>query len=366
LFGVGARAQQSAATEQPEIDASSQPGLSATLPDTPGLMDSLVAGHIVYKVKILDYTGPAANGEALNNYAQIVGERETPDRQSYQAAIWNGRNASAWRTFAKPYSVAFDINDSGLIAGIAVLHNATRGVLWRRGKLFELGDLGGRTTDAYAINARGWVAGSSNTAGNQEAHATLWKGFKPIDLGTLPGGNNSVGRGVNDYGDVAGESNSGAGDINQSFAALWKNGRVYNLGLAGGDQSHPRAINNKDQIVGYRSLGSGPSFVNVRAILWENGKARDLGTLGGTNGVAFAINQAGLIVGGSQNSRNQNRGTLWYGSHIVDINSLLAPDTKGIDIFDARDINDRGEILAVGNTPHGGRFLLLTPVRRDR
>lgn len=365
MFCAGAQAQQSAESELFATDASSQQGLSATLSDPQNQIDSLRAGHIVYRVKILDHTGEGISAQAMNNHAQVVGFHISADAQTYRAAIWNGRYATAWQIFAKPQSFAYDINDSGLIIGQAVMHNSPRAVLWRRFKLFELGELGGDVSSANALNPRGWIAGFSNTTGNLEAHATLWKGFKPIDLGTLPGGTAAIGRGLNDYGDVVGDSNSGAADPSTSFATLWKNGRVYNLGLAGGERSYAKAINNKGQIVGWRVQNVGPN-PNLHAILWEHGNAHDLGTLGGSYSIAAAINQTGLIVGGSQNSRNQPRGALWYGSHILDINSLLAPGTKGIEVIDARDINDRGEILALANTPQGGKFVLLTPVRRDQ
>jgi probable HAF family extracellular repeat protein len=361
LIGFGAQAQTAATNEPIVADAGDAASLSVSLPADAALMDSLVAGHVVYKVTVLDYKGPAAAfGEALNNHAQIVGDREASG--GYQAVIWNGRNATYWQAIAKPYSIAWDINDAGYIAGIAVINNDVRPVVWHHRKMIELGTLGGSTAQAFAINARGWVAGYSNTTDNLEAHATLWKSKHPIDLGTLPGGTLSIGRALNDYGDVVGYSRTGTGG-DADFATLWKNGTAVNLGTAGGNQSYAEAINNKGQIVGYRDIDNAGLY--RRAILWENGKTRDLGTLGGTASQAEAINQCGLIVGYSQNSKGVMRGTLWHGAQILDLNKLLAPGTpKTTDVFDARDINDRGEILAVGNTKDGGRFLLLTPVKR--
>lgn len=322
--------------------------------------DANASNHFVYTVKILDIgTGPAAFGEAINNHAQVVGDRFTPDQSSFQAVIWNGRKATKWQAFARPYSIAWDINDAGLIVGTAFLHNDQVPVQWRGFKPSELKTIGGDSGEAYAVNAYGQIAGYSSTTNNQEAHATLWKkDGKPIDLGTL-GGTLSIARGINDAGDVVGYSRIAGSD--DDYATLWKNGKAYNLGTLGGTQSHAEAINNKGQIVGYRDIGSD---ANRHAVLWEKGKGKDLGTLGGAYSQAYAINRAGFIVGISSNSKNQNRGTLWHGSQIVDINTLLAPGTKGITVIIAWDINDYGEILAAGDTPKGDRYMILTPKKR--
>jgi probable HAF family extracellular repeat protein len=38
----------------------------------------------------------------------------------------------------------------------------------------DLGTFGGLATQAYAVNARGQVVGSSSTADDEESHAVLW------------------------------------------------------------------------------------------------------------------------------------------------------------------------------------------------
>ncbi len=39
----------------------------------------------------------------------------------------------------------------------------------------QLGSLGGTTSAGNSINNRGWIAGSSNLAGDTMTHATLWR-----------------------------------------------------------------------------------------------------------------------------------------------------------------------------------------------
>ena len=63
----------------------------------------------------------------------------------------------------------------------------------RRGyQVTNLASLGGTTGAGSSINNRGWVAGSSNLAGDQTQHAALWRDDSAIDLGTLGGPNSGV------------------------------------------------------------------------------------------------------------------------------------------------------------------------------
>lgn len=80
----------------------------------------------------------------------------------------------------------------------------------------DLGTLGGPTSSARAINARGQVVGESTTA-EGATHAFVWQDGLMTDLGTLDGGNSSA-RVINDRGQIAGTSSSEAG----SNAVLWE------------------------------------------------------------------------------------------------------------------------------------------------
>jgi uncharacterized membrane protein len=98
--------------------------------------------------------------------------------------------------------------------------------------------------------------------------------------------------------------------------------------------------------------------------LWEHGKTTDLGTLGGNQSTASAIDDSGTIFGFSLNAQNQARGTLWRGSRIIDVNTLLDPKATGITITNVVGVNDVGELRAFGRTPSGSGNMLLTPQRR--
>ena len=83
--------------------------------------------------------------------------------------------------------------------------------------MLDLGTLGGRNSDALALNALGQVAGNSDTANGTDpsaaplAHAFFWSPTGPtagrmLDLGTLAGGVSSAAAGLNDSGQVVGTS----------------------------------------------------------------------------------------------------------------------------------------------------------------
>lgn len=205
-------------------------------------------------------------------------------------------------------------------------------------------------------HAAGDVAGYSSTTGLQ-IHAALWKGDQIIDLGTL-GGARSQANGMNDRGSVVGSSLT---SLNATVATLWTKGKIRSLGTLGGMHSEALDINNRGYAVGWSYVaGSSPPH----ATLWANGKIKDLGTLGGDTGYARAINDAGTIVGYSINAERDQRGTLWDGHRIVDINTLVDGDLNGVTIFDAVAINERGEIVVRGYGPNGTQYLLLTPKKR--
>jgi probable HAF family extracellular repeat protein len=82
----------------------------------------------------------------------------------------------------------------------------------------DLGTLGGNSSQANAINAKGEVVGAAQL-GNGSTHATLWDPAKAAkDLGTL-GGTNSAALAINVLGEVVGSADSGSA-ANQPFDFL--------------------------------------------------------------------------------------------------------------------------------------------------
>ena len=85
----------------------------------------------------------------------------------------------------------------------------------------DLGTLGGRSSQANAINSSGVIVGMSNVAGSEQPHAFIWKSGVMSDLGTLAGGQSEA-TAINDDGIVVGWSRVASG---VQRAVRWKVGK---------------------------------------------------------------------------------------------------------------------------------------------
>ena len=186
-----------------------------------------------------------------------------------------------------------------------------------RYKLIDLGTLGGPNSSEGPIfpivNNRGVVAGGSDTLLTDpncvfppnclDLHASQWDRGTLTDLGTLPGGNNSISNAINGHGQIAGLSENGQFD---SFfgspvtrPVLWRNGQIVDLGDFGGSNGFANSINNRDQVAGTVQNDIADPFFGTRfqPFLWQNGVLRNLGTLGGPDASADFINESGQVAG---------------------------------------------------------------------
>jgi probable HAF family extracellular repeat protein len=187
-------------------------------------------------------------------------------------------------------------------------------------KLYDLGTFGGPdsnvSTTVQALNNEGAVACSANTLVPDPNgvfpyifHSCLFQDGTLVDLGSLPGGNNSDANWINARGVIIGWSENGVIDplvgVPEDKAVLYEGGNITDLGAFGGNQSFGLAINDRDQVVGW-ALNTIPDPVSawgfylgtqMRPFLWQNGVLTDLGTLGGPDGYAAYINNKGQVAG---------------------------------------------------------------------
>jgi probable HAF family extracellular repeat protein len=184
----------------------------------------------------LQSSGANSSASSINNRGQAVGG----------GIEWSG---------GKVTFVAFvptnDINDAGQVVGQVVGKSEFFAAEWSGGKVIDLGALPGFTiSDALGINDRGQVVGESFSI-NKPDIATEWSGGKVIDLGGLPGFADSFANSINDRGQVAGASLVGALEI----ATEWSGGKVIDLGtLPGFADSVANSINDRGQVVGYSNI----------------------------------------------------------------------------------------------------------------
>jgi probable HAF family extracellular repeat protein len=218
---------------------------------------------------------------------------------------------------------------------------AEHAAVWQDGTLIDLGVLpGGVNSQTAAISANGLIAGGSENglidplSGQAEIVGVLWEGRKAINLGTLSGGTESVGIGVNSRGQVMGISNNDVSDPlsifgfpTQTRAFVWQNGVMKDLGTLGGPDAVPSVINERGQIAGFSYTDSTPNqntgVPTQDPFLWHNGTMTDLGTLGGTIGTANWMNNRGQVVGTSNLAGDAtHHGFLWDEGQLIDLGTL--------------------------------------------
>jgi probable HAF family extracellular repeat protein len=249
---------------------------------------------------------------------------------------------------------------------------------WNHGTLTDLGALpgndGNNSSVAAAINNEGLIAGYAENGdvdpdtGYPEAHAVVWKKGKIRDLGTF-GGTQSAAFALNDLGQVVGGALNTIEDpfsadyslygfdplgfmgTTQVRAFVWQNGVMRDLGTLGGPDAVATAINQSGQIAGqsYTSytINETTGIPTVDPFLWINGKMIDLGTLGGTVGFSVWLNDWGQVVGGSNLAGDEfQHGFLWDRGVLKDL-----PSANGGDNSLAGWINELGDVSGVSYLP---------------
>jgi probable HAF family extracellular repeat protein len=243
----------------------------------------------------------------------------------------------------------------------------------------ELASLGGTSSGGSSVNDRGWIAGSSNLAGDDVSHATLWRNNSPTDLGTLGGPNSAVLWPVkNDRGVIVGVAETAAldprgelwscsfffpsgstGHVCRGF--VWRRGLMTALPTLGGTHGFAAGANDRGQVVGWAEIPTedptciAPQQLGFRAALWDirDDLTRELQPLpGDTASAATAINARGQVVGISGICANAVGGfsarhaVLWNKGEPTDIGDL-----GGVAWNTPMAINDGGVVVGFANAP---------------
>jgi probable HAF family extracellular repeat protein len=219
----------------------------------------------------------------------------------------------------------------------------------------DLGRLGGSMSFGFGVNNLGQVAGQSDLPGDGQDRAFLYSNGIMQDLGTLPGDFLSLGRAVNDLGQVTGTSDG----ISASYAMLYSNGVMQSLGSFGGNTSAAFGINNSGQITGYAFYSNGISH----AFLYSNGTMRDIGALGGSSSWGNSINASGQITGTATLATANEHAFLYSNGSMVDLGTLGGTFSVG------RSINNAGQVVGTssvsGNNANPHAFLYTGGVMQD-
>jgi len=277
-----------------------------------------------------------------------------------------GINSSA-STWISPNGIIAGLSQNGQIDPSVADLPELSAVIWRHGKIVNLGSLpgGGYQSAAVSVNSRGEAVGAATNLVpdsnsllpfnpnlsffvpyGYQLRAFIWDEENGMqDLGTLGTGTDAEAFSINERGQVIGDSyTSGApgacyGVASGAFVWDREHGMV-DLGGFGGTCTVPNDLNNRGQIVG-TSLVKGDAY--LRAFLWQHGSLRDLGgSLGGKSTGANAINENGETVGSARlPGETTEHATLWR--HVGQMTDL---GTVGSDPCSfAQGVNDEGQVV---------------------
>jgi probable HAF family extracellular repeat protein len=160
-------------------------------------------------------------GEGINDAGQVVGTARYQQGELVVTTAFLWDSAGGMRPLLGSPSTAVSVNNVGQVVGSR--GTPPRAYLYSDGRVTDLGDLGGRSSGAHALNYSGQVVGSSRLPLTPSpAHAVLWDGAGGLrDLGTLPAfPDNSAANGVNGCGQAVGYSYR-SGTFAPYHAFLW-------------------------------------------------------------------------------------------------------------------------------------------------
>ena len=231
-----------------------------------------------------------------------------------------------------PYALASGVNCSGTVCGqVRNDSGDLEAVIWQAGQMFKLGILPGKSVSCCdsnsLINEFGQVVGfSAEDLWAGRSQAFLWTPYSPNgtsgQLMPMPR-DNSIAYAINNYGSVCGTFIDP--DDKRFHEFVWRpaygnaatEGTFFDLGTPAGKDCIPFGINDLDETVGEVETG-GTNYTN-RAFLYIFGKGR------------FDLNRC--LVNGA-----------------------------GWVLYVANSINDRGQIVGMGNLNGAWRSFELTPI----
>jgi probable HAF family extracellular repeat protein len=304
--------------------------------------------------------GLSAQAQGINEAGQIVGYA-TNSANRGRAFFYDGGVMTDLGTLGGATAIAWAINESGQVAGAAAISQSlSHGFLWDSGTLTDLESSSTNNSSAEGINDHGEVIGIRN----------YWQGFRwrngvVTDLGHL-GGFASLPRDINNAGQAVGASyttqQSSLGPL--AHAALWEGTQPVDLGVLPGDEdSWANAINEHGVIVGATGRTDPDTYNSFyRPFIHDAGGMRAIPTPS-PEAYALDINVHGVVVGLMATGGIVGYSAWIYADGVLtNLNSLIPPGS-GLHLASATGINNKGQIVGYAyDSQYRQHAFLLTPV----
>jgi probable HAF family extracellular repeat protein len=224
------------------------------------------------------------------------------------------------------------------VVGLAAVSLLLSGAARARAEyiITDLGSLGGRASDAAGINDAGQVVGESRTSTGQW-HAYVYSNGIMIDIN--PAGSwMSNASAINASGQVVGNAQSSM----SGYGFMYSNGKT--TALSGLTSASGISASGQVAGIGY----------TLTATLYSGGKLTDLGTLGGYFSAPRGMNAAGQVVGYSYLPRADAVGAFLYsGGKMTNLGSL------GGSFAEAFAVNASGQVIGHSLTADGNYHAFL-------
>ncbi|MBN8489679.1 MAG: hypothetical protein J0M20_18350, partial [Burkholderiales bacterium] len=264
---------------------------------------------------VLDNLGGAwGNAYGIDPQGRVLGWSGQADGELIPV-VWTDVTPTPLKSPGR-YASVHAGNLAGVHVGAAWRHDQQVALRWSRaGRPSELGSLGGGASYAAAINRAGVIVGAATDAsGTYRAFRHDGAGMQ--DLGTLVPGLASHATAINRHGEVVGVADVSA---TAQRAVRFTDSGVVDLGTLGGDDARALGLNDRGDVVGESTFGDLDHPWRTRALLVRNGRMHNLQSLLQPQDQALwhlttaeSINNAGQIM-----ARARAPGTGYYDAVLV-------------------------------------------------
>ncbi len=315
----------------------------------------------------------------LNQLGQVSGYGYTGNNNTApNAFVYSG--GSLINLESATNSNGFGLNDSGTVVGSVAGTGNTQAMVvteaspttWNTAT--PIGTLNGPFTAADYINNN---AGTGSAGSGQVAGSTITLAYylpnsgdtlsSAVSIG-LTGATTSTATGINESGQVIGESNISGSATQHAFLytpgttpVMTDLGTLIQSGPNYVGSSEALATNDSGEVVGESEYASSPGVDSGHheAFMYTGTTMTPLGLLPGyTDSVANAINDVGMIVGTDTNG-SLSDAFIYMNGQLTDLNTLLPPlnpyFTKLLTATGINDDNGVYEVIGQGMTVSGAK-----------